>query len=341
MINISFYIAIICIILRHSEGYHFTTHSLSSTLKRKNNNLVMFSDKDKYINIYRCNEYAKYVRTNERWGGKVIGPLVRYFNLIIIGFLLKFILQVLNTFKVHNQNYLFDAIWNRPKSVGLLTVSNHQSLLDDPGLWAAVIPFWRLRPNSFRWVLCTDDVFFYRKWLQSILAGANGLPIDRGNQSRCCSIEQPILEYFKDVVEKGLWGHLFPEGKIWQNYRFGNGRKLGCFKLGIGKIIAHSKSVPIVIPMYHKGMDRIIPEIEESNIKKAARPRSIIPTIGNEIELFIGKPIDFTDKIEKFKSKYPDALISWKTSLEAIELYREIVAEIRDQILLLEQQAWK
>jgi hypothetical protein len=33
-------------------------------------------------------------------------------------------------------------------------------VLDDPGIWSVLLPFWRLHPRRLRWVLCTEDVFF-------------------------------------------------------------------------------------------------------------------------------------------------------------------------------------
>lgn len=41
-----------------------------------------------------------------------------------------------------NQQALLDAVLDRGDR-GLLTVSNHMSVYDDPGLWSALIPFWR------------------------------------------------------------------------------------------------------------------------------------------------------------------------------------------------------
>lgn len=40
-----------------------------------------------------------------------------------------------NKTKVHNANVLFNAIENRRDKVPLLTISNHHSCFDDPGLW--------------------------------------------------------------------------------------------------------------------------------------------------------------------------------------------------------------
>lgn len=42
----------------------------------------------------------------------------------------------------HNRQALLDAVLERGDR-GLLTVSNHMCVYDDPGLWSALLPFWR------------------------------------------------------------------------------------------------------------------------------------------------------------------------------------------------------
>lgn len=42
----------------------------------------------------------------------------------------------------HNRQALLDAVLDRGDR-GLLTVSNHMCVYDDPGLWSALLPFWR------------------------------------------------------------------------------------------------------------------------------------------------------------------------------------------------------
>ena len=71
------------------------------------------------------------------------------------------VLRVFNRFRVIRENTLKRLMFHRPKGKGLLTVSNHQSVVDDPGLWGALLPFWRISPEQMRWSLCTDDIFFY------------------------------------------------------------------------------------------------------------------------------------------------------------------------------------
>lgn len=110
--------------------------------------------------LSRCDEYADFV-TKPRWGGRIVGPVLRYLNDFAVGIIFTVVMRIMNKFRSHRREALLNAIFKRPKGQGLLTVSNHQSFFDDPGIWAAVLPWWRIRPDRLRWSLCTEDVFFY------------------------------------------------------------------------------------------------------------------------------------------------------------------------------------
>jgi hypothetical protein len=180
-----------------------------------------------------------------------------------------------------------------------------------------------------------------RPWLTSILGAGNVVPLDRRGL-----IDQPLFQLFHHKLsQQGKWCHIFPEGRIWQNWRFDHHRErvLGPFKWGVGKLIAHSyPNIPIVLPTYHKGMSHILPEIELLHLKKGlpSVPQSIVPKIGRDIDYFIGEPIDFTEKVARFHQQYPGLLQQWKSSLPALRLYGEIAEEIRKQVLCLEAEAY-
>jgi Acyltransferase len=55
----------------------------------------------------------------------------------------------MNTVYVNNRQVLIEAIESRPPDVPLITVANHTSCFDDPGLWG---------------VLLNSHLFFY-PWL--------------------------------------------------------------------------------------------------------------------------------------------------------------------------------
>jgi hypothetical protein len=53
-------------------------------------------------------------------------------------------MQVLNRVRTRNLQGLMQYVDHRDAGRPLLTVSNHMSVMDDPGLWGAILPFWRL-----------------------------------------------------------------------------------------------------------------------------------------------------------------------------------------------------
>lgn len=157
-----------------------------------------------------------------------------------------------------------------------------------------------------------------------------------------------MLQRFNEKLKNGSWCHIFSEGKIYQNWRFINEEPvLGTLKHGIGKLIVHSyPNVPIVLPIYHKGMNMIIPEKKLDlnilkNKKTPSTPISIIPRSGNEIECYIGKPIDFTSIIDIFITNYPDKLYEWNSSFETLQLYEYITNIIKIELLKLEAEAYQ
>lgn len=165
------------------------------------------------------------------------------------------------------------------------------------------------------------------------------IPLDRSG-----AIDQPLLQAFFRLLDRGQWCHIFAEGKVRQNWRFeANEPRLGEFKLGVGKLIAHCKVCPIVIPIYHTGMDDVLPEVvlEDRKSKKASKPISFIPRKGLTIEMYFGEPIDFSDTVSRFKQQFPDMLNHWRTTTETLQLYGEITDVIRQKVLLLEAEANK
>lgn len=112
------------------------------------------------IRLKRCQQYSDFLMQNKRWGGALAGSTLRYVNNTFFSLLYTFITRVLNKCTVYRSEVLLKQVFHREKGRGLLTYSNHQSMADDPGTWAAILPWWRMHPEQFRWSLCTEDVFF-------------------------------------------------------------------------------------------------------------------------------------------------------------------------------------
>ncbi|CAM9426508.1 unnamed protein product [Scytosiphon promiscuus] len=240
-------------------------------------------------------------RRKDRRRPESIGDLFRrtasgvlsYLTIMTTWILFRFLLKGLNKVECDNRQGLLDAVLDRGDR-GLLTVSNHMCVYDDPGLWSAILPFWRTGRKKMRWALCTDDIYNANPVLRNILEAGRTLPIRRTR-----GMEQPLFKVFFDKLERGEWGHIFAEGAIRQPWRFGKGEPiLGDFKAGIGRLLLRSKDPPLVLPMYHIGMHQIV---SETPIHKRGRGKltSILPKVGRKVRVYVGEPIDVSPIVNK------------------------------------------
>lgn len=76
---------------------------------------------------------------------------------------------------------------DRPKGVPLLTVSNHCSPLDDPGVLVGMLPARvTVRPELMRWTICAQEICF--KWT------AAGTGFGSGKVWCCADVAVVIVE---------------------------------------------------------------------------------------------------------------------------------------------------
>ena len=166
MKNSHFLLVVLSILSSESFVNKLSSHLKHSKIKSFGLNTDLYYSKttlkstqdDKYHKS-RCDLYADIIDKN-LGKVKIISYIVRFLNMFIVGSLFRFILTVLNKFKTKRSDRLFRHIWNRADDRGLLTISNHKSFYDDPGLWSALLPYWSISPKQMRWSLCTQEVFF-------------------------------------------------------------------------------------------------------------------------------------------------------------------------------------
>jgi len=113
----------------------------------------------------------------------------------------------------------------RRPNQGLITVSNHRSLFDDPGIVSCLLPLpIAIQPKYNRWALCSQE-YCYNDALPGLIKGYIGagqvLPICRGG-----GIDQKLLLDFARHLACGEWCHVFPEGGVWQWEELGGRRQL-------------------------------------------------------------------------------------------------------------------
>lgn len=141
-----------------------------------------------------------------------------------------FFLRVRNTLKVYNQgSYLAVLGTNRLPNQALITVSNHQSTIDDPGLLAAVTPYKVMSDiHAARWGWCAREMCFPSKFTGWFFLHGKIVPIIRG-----LGLYQRGMLEAEEHIAQGGWMHVFPEGKC---IPIPSG--VAQLRWGVGKLIA-------------------------------------------------------------------------------------------------------
>ncbi|PWN47666.1 acyltransferase-domain-containing protein [Violaceomyces palustris] len=158
---------------------------------------------------------------------------------------------------------------------GLLTYCNHISVLDEPTIWGA-LPWKMFRDErTTRWTLGASDVMFTNKFLSHFFNIGQVIETHRGG-----GIFQPAIDNAISKLEAGKWIHLFPEGYV----NVSRTTELRRFKWGIGRMIMEAKKMPVVVPMWISGFDRMMPEPRP--------PPKLLPRLGAKVSITFGEPID-------------------------------------------------
>lgn len=180
----------------------------------------------------------------------------------------RFITRVMNRLDVEGREHL-ESVRERGQrgGRGLLTVSNHVSMFDDPLITSN---FVGMSLKKVRYV-GADALNFFGSGPRALFYNSGRVvPIVRGG-----GINQPGMEFLRDRLAEGEWVHMFPEGG---RTRDPEGLMMPEFKNGTGWLIAQAK--PLVVPFYHYGMKGILPV------------GAGIPRPGNRVRVVFDQPID-------------------------------------------------
>ncbi|EIW69692.1 hypothetical protein TREMEDRAFT_68819 [Tremella mesenterica DSM 1558] len=167
---------------------------------------------------------------------------------------------------------------------GLVTVCNHNSVLDDPGMWA-LMPLSNYFPLSSpkwtsqhtRWTLGASDIMFTNSFFSKFFTLGQVIETYRGG-----GVFQPAVDQAVKLLQSGEWVHIFPEGRVNQQSINPSGG-LFRFKWGVGRIIMDSTTLPEIIPMWVSRFDTVMPETR-------TWPR-LFPRKGGKLSVTIGQPI--------------------------------------------------
>eukprot|EP00871_Galdieria_phlegrea_P004234 jgi/Galph1/4811/GphlegSOOS_G3471.1 len=255
-----------------------------------------------------------------------------FMNLLTIGTvasLSTIVLKSIANMHTFGSERLHDLIENRPAGMPLLTVANHRSTMDDPFLISALIPFRDLfNPRLVRWGFCAVDMCFTNPVFARFFNNGKVLPIRRG-----CGLQQKEIYRAIGMLQRGDWVHVFPEGKVCQ-------RGIGLIRRGVGKMIAVATErlgfTPLILPIYHEGMENVMPQSRETN-----ELWSKLPSCGKDIYIMVGDPVGVDDILEKYKNVLLSPEESQRIvedSPERIKMYEEICDRIAITFLKLRQE---
>jgi len=294
--------------------------------------------------------------------------LARWFVQFVTVTAMKVVIGLRNTVDIakdSNYRQALSLMRKRPAGVPLLTVSNHVSSMDDPGLISCLIPFDVLMtPNRVRWGIATQEIVFPQiPWANAFMGAGQVLPICRGG-----GIDQGLFMDFARVLAAGRWGHIFPEGRVIQTGTLGRDpitkrsrkeeKEKGRLKWGVGKLVAHSPVTPVLVPFYHLGMASVLPQ---HNVWEGGEFRNGVVSWrhiqgGHRVKVWFGDRVPFDDLLAAHErahgplwkldtaptaDRWTDVMHKWESSGACRSLYSAITRRVQDALLRLEERARK
>ncbi|XP_058828851.1 tafazzin isoform X2 [Topomyia yanbarensis] len=224
----------------------------------------------------------------------------------LVGFFSKVIIVWLNKARVHNIEVLENALENRPTGIPLLTVSNHHSCFDDPGMWGLLKLKNVCNKNVIRWSMAAHDICFTNKYHSLFFMYGKCIPVVRG-----AGVYQPAVDLCIEKLKLGHWVHVFPEGKV--NMTKEDLR----FKWGVGRIIYEAPVLPIIVPIWHIGMETVLPNEPPYYLR-----------LGKKLTYNFGKPIDLNELMQRLR----------ESPVSEEDARRIITDRIQEEMMVLKEE---
>ena len=221
--------------------------------------------------------YDDVMQTAPPWGS-----LGRQAVLGVVALTGKAILDAANTTVVSGRERFERMISDRDRTSGegLVTVCNHASTFDDPGVLSSLIPWSFFMGESahagVRWTLCADEICAKNSLREAFFLCGKALPIKRGG-----GVEQPAMRTAANLLARGDWVHVFPEGRVSKNGELG-GMRRGLAKLLCDVEMSGGKR-PIILPFFHSGMEHVKPYGKWQI------------NVGNRVHVTVGEPLYLSD----------------------------------------------
>ncbi|KAK3714411.1 hypothetical protein QZH41_020641 [Actinostola sp. cb2023] len=141
------------------------------------------------------------------------------------------------------------------------------------------------------------------------ILGAKELMFSNSLHSYFCSrgkvgdgVYQIGMDFALEELNHGQWIHVFPEGKIIED------GSLVRLKWGVGRLIAESNVTPIVLPIWHVGMNDVLPN-----------KYPYMPHIMKKVTVLVGEPMTFDDILKDYQRRKKNAMETRKQITDQIE----------------------
>ncbi|XP_796385.3 tafazzin [Strongylocentrotus purpuratus] len=220
----------------------------------------------------------------------------------------KFWLCWVNQVQLHHKEILQEQVEQlHLKKRPLITVSNHTSSADD-GVLCGLLKFKTFCSlKRTRWTPGASEVAFVAKRYNYYFSLGRVVPVLRGD-----GVYQRGMDFCLDKLNHCGWTNIYPEGGVNMNGEFIR------FKWGVGRLISECTMVPLVVPVWHIGMDDILPNYPP-----------YIPRTNKKVTVIVGQPMDLKESVEKMKAEL----------LSPLEMRKKITDAIQEEMILLKAKA--